>query len=302
MIIQGVLFGFLAAVFQSLSYVFSRSYVARPGNSPVALFGQMHVLLGVIALAVLPLCWQENAWNIRAYGLPMAGAAGFYLIGQLLLFQAMKLTDASRISPLLGLKILMLSIISVSVLRVTVTPLQWLAVAMSIVAALGLNYSGGRMPWTAFIAVLGACFVYSLSDLSIVSLTRVLAPDGGLRGIILATCLTYIAASSVGLAATAFGSREDRAAANWGRAAPVALVWFLAMICLYACFNWIGALFGNIMQSTRGPLSILLGAWIASLGHHHLEKSISGLTLIRRIASAILMCAAIALFMYEKMK
>lgn len=297
---QGIIFGLLAATCQSLCYVFSRRFVAKPGGRGTTLFAMSHVQMGVIALLVLPFCWSDRALDVATYILPLLGAVGSYLLAQFFLFQAFKHTDPSRVSPLLGLKVLILSLIAVTFLRERVTLWQWVAVLISVIAALGLNYSGGGVPLKAIATILLTCVGYSLSDLSIVSLTKALAPDGSFRMILLGVCLSYVLAGLVGLAMVVTADRDQRTPEQFRRALPVAIVWFAAMVCLFVCFRSIGALFGNIVQSLRGPLSILIGMAVASLGHVHLEKKVGAWILARRIIASLLMCGAVALFAYEK--
>lgn len=301
MIVHGIIFGLLAATCQSLCYVFSRVFVTRGGNTSLGLFALSHAIMGVFAVALLPFCWSEQVYEVRAYVWPLAGSVVFYLLGQVCLFQAVKLTDASRVSPLLGLKILVLALITVLAFDKPLTHLQWIGVVLSIAAAAGLNWSGGgRIPLNASAAILGACVFYSLSDLSIVSLTKVLSAEGGFRGILLGTALAYSFAGVVGLALVGINGAEHRQGKQWREALPVAATWFLAMVFLFVCFRMLDAVFGNIVQSMRGPLSILIGAAIAYAGHAHLEQKVGVWTFVRRLGAAVLMCAAIAIFVYEK--
>lgn len=299
--VEGVVFGLIAAIMQSLCYVFSRIFVTRSGNSSRALFGLCHAWMGLMALALLPFCWStETVAAVSGYVWPLVGAIVFYMIGQMCLFQAIRWTDASRVSPLLGLKVLILAVITVCFMRQSVTALQWVAVFMCVAAAFVLNYSGGRIPWPAVVVILGTCVAYSFSDLSIVGLTRAMAPDGGFRGRLLACCLCYIPIGLVGLAMALGGGREQRTWEKWRAALPVALTWFVAMVALFVCFSSIGAVFGNIVQSMRGPISIVLGVMIARLGHVHLETRVAKGALARRIMAALLMCAAVGLFARER--
>jgi drug/metabolite transporter (DMT)-like permease len=301
MIIEGVLLGLAAAVCQSLCYLFSRRFVTRQRNRSSALFALSHVQMGVMALVMLPLCYNASQIeNVRAYAWPLAGSVVFYLVGQACLFRAVKVTDASRVSPLLGLKLLVLSFTAVFVFSEQITPLQWLAVGVSLVAAVGLNYSGGGIPRHGLLAIGGACVAYAFSDLSIVAIAKVFAPHHELKGILLGASLVYIICGGIGAVLAGTGAPEDRTLQGWKDALPVALTWFAAMIFLFVCFRLLGAVFGNIVQSMRGPLSILFGAALAARGHVHLESEVSRWTLVRRLAAALLMCAAIALFAYER--
>ena len=300
MIIEGVLFGLVAAMCMSLCYLFSRRFVTRQMNRSSVLFALSHAQMGVLALATLPFCYTSQIWNVRAYALPLAGTAFFYLTGQACMFHAVKVTDASRVAPLLGLKLLIQSFTAVFLFSEQITPLQWLAVGISLVAALGLNYSGGGIPRHGLAAIAGACVAYSFSDLSIVAMTKILAPHNEFRSVLLCACLVYILCGGIGAMLTGAGTPEDRTYQKWKDALPVAATWFAASIFLFICFRLLGAVFGNIVQSMRGPFSILFGVALAAWGHVHLESKISRWTLVRRLAAALLMCAAIALFAYER--
>ncbi len=300
MIIEGVVLGLAAAICQSLCYLFSRRFVTRQMNRSSVLFALSHAQMGVLAVALLPFCCSAQIWDVRAYAWPLAGSVIFYLTGQAFLFRAVKLTDASRGSPLLGLKLLILSFTAVFLFSERITPLQWLAVGISLAAAVGLNYSGGGIPRHGLLAIGGACVAYAFSDLSIVAMTKVLAPHHEIKGILLSASLSYIICGGIGAVLTGAGAPEDRTLQKWKDALPVALTWFGAMIFLFICFRLHGAVFGNIVQSMRGPFSILFGAALAARGHVHLESEVSRWTLARRLAAALLMCAAIALFAYER--
>ena len=71
------------------------------------------------------------------------------------------------------------------------------------------------------------------------------------------------------------------------------------MVGLYCCFGLVGVVFGNILQSTRGVMSVAIGATLAQLGWHELEQRVDRVTLLRRLAAALLMTAAIALYVVD---
>jgi hypothetical protein len=82
----------------------------------------------------------------------------------------------------------------------------------------------------------------------------------------------------------------------WGDSVPFAASWLISMLFLYACFSEIGVVFGNILQSTRGIQSILMGTVVAHLGMISIETKVKTGILIQRVAAAVLMTTAIALF------
>lgn len=297
MVVQGIFFGVLSAAFASLTFLFARVYMTRPASSPMALFAVLHIWIGGLSTLLLPLLRPEGAPGIRAWAGPLALAGGLYIAGQLLFFFAVRRAEASRVSPLLGLKILFLAVITVLVLRHPLAAVQWLAVALSLVAAVGLNYSGGALPVAAALAMIGASFVYAISDFGVTRLAEVFSADGGVRGSMYASCVNYVLCLFVALLMLPFTKPGDRRREHWLSALPMALCWLGSGLCLFACFRAIGPLFGNIVQSLRGPFSVLLAVPIAMLGHVHLEQKLTRGVFLSRLASAVLMCAAIALFM-----
>jgi cytochrome c biogenesis protein CcdA len=76
-------------------------------------------------------------------------------------------------------------------------------------------------------------------------------------------------------------------------------MWLLGMAGLYTCFGLVGVVFGNILQSTRGMMSIAIGAALAHAGWHALETRVDPQTLVRRLLAAALMTAAIALYVLD---
>jgi len=79
--------------------------------------------------------------------------------------------------------------------------------------------------------------------------------------------------------------------------APYAATWLLSMACLYICFAFAGVILGNIVQSSRGLIVILVSPWLAAHRHwSHLETAHPPHAVARRAACALLMIAAVALY------
>ena len=76
----------------------------------------------------------------------------------------------------------------------------------------------------------------------------------------------------------------------------ITAAWLVGMMCLFICFEAVGVVYGNILQSTRGLISIVIGAHLAGLGMVHLEQKHPRHVVLRRLGAAAMMCAAIALY------
>lgn len=295
MLIAGIVFGLMAATLQALSYLQSRHFVGRSQARGLQLLLVAHVLQGGVWLVLLPVLWPADAPPWRAYLGPIVIESLGYLVGQACLFTALRHAEASRVAPLLSLKIAILALLSPVVLGSQVTLLQWGAVVLAVAAAWLLKWMGGRFTPRLLALLLLGCTGYAMSDLYIRVAIERMAPVPPLHAALWACALSYV---FCGLAVLplAWWVRGVRPA-DVRRAVPYAGTWLLSMACLYTCFAFAGVILGNIVQSSRGLLVILVGPWLAR--HRdwgHLEPVHPPHAIARRAACALLMVAAVALY------
>ncbi len=291
----GIFFGFCAAFCQSLSYLCTRLYLKRHQDDSGTLLILSHIIMGVLSVLLVLCLHPVDLPPLRAYLLPLAGTAGFYLLGQFFLFTVLIRNEASRISPLLGLKIIILALISAGLMRQPLDLSQWLAVGFCAIATLLLSNSGARLRLSSLALVVLACLFYSLSDLNIKLLVDHFRHMGIFKGAMLGAGLTYIFCGITALAVMLV-RHAPLNRATWGYSLPFALSWMAAMVFLFACFAHIGVVFGNIIQSTRGLLSIGLGVWISQIGFERLEPRVNRGVFLRRLLAATLMTGAVILY------
>jgi hypothetical protein len=306
----GVVSGLAAAFFSALSYLVSRHYglvqraMGRKGTA-LRLLAVSHLLMAAVCIPLTWAAWPAASPPVSLFAAPLALSVGFYLLGQSSLFAALKRVEASRMAPLLGLKIVMLALVVSFVLGHVLDTRQWLAVALSVAAAAMLQAGRGAVPAGAFGFVLSCCLAFAISDIFILRLIDGLQAgalvSGGeisrLHAGGLAMALTYGICCAV-FAPLVIGLRPYTRA-DWLAAGQYASAWLLSMVGLYCCFGLVGVVFGNILQSTRGVMSVAIGAAMAHLGWHELEQRVDRATLLRRLAAALLMTAAIALYVVD---
>jgi drug/metabolite transporter (DMT)-like permease len=278
----GVTLGLGAASLQSLSYLLSRRYVQKPGRSVPHLLVHAHVWMALVSVPMLLLLWTREMPPLRQYVWPLAADAVAYLVGQAGLFYALRQTEASRVAPLLGLKIVLLAVLTSTILGESLGAQHWVAVFLAVAAAWTLNWTGGSLSLPALAGVMIACTGYTLSDFSIRLLIDALAPVPRLYAATIGVFLSYIVC---GILVIPFLPR-------WGSTKLQDWTESIA----YAAVATIGVVLGNIVQSTRALISIGLGILIASQGHLHLERHVPPAVIIRRTAAAAMMCLAIGLF------
>ncbi|MFM7034354.1 MAG: DMT family transporter [Planctomycetia bacterium] len=305
MLSVGIAAGFAAALCSAVSYFISRDHGSRGGSS-LRLLVLAHGMMGVACLPLSWLLWPTVLGADTRWAWPLAGTTASYLLGQVLVFSALCRTGASRVAPLLGLKIAMLAGITCLTPGGALDIRQWIAVGMSVVAAVMLQRGGG-MPLPAVALTLGACLTFAMSDLYIVALidglqesaTAAGQPLGRLAAGGLAMAVTYVACGAVAVGLASHPGARPTNRDDWLASGRYSVAWLAGMVGLYTCFGTVGAVFGNILQSTRGVIAIAIGALLAHRGRHDLEMQVDRATFLRRVAAAILMTAAIALYVVD---
>ena len=295
---SGILFGFLAAFSQSISYLCTRIFVKKHSNDILKLFALSHIIMGIISIPLAIFLMPEKMPEFSNYALSLLGSTIFYILGQLFLFFALTTSDPSRVSPLLGLKVFILAIIGFIFLHQSLSLTKWIAVILSSYSAFLLSSSGKKLNLSSIALIILACFSFCISDLSIKALVDNFKYLGVLHGAVLSSAFCYILCGFCGTMFLFFTQNTSKEA--WLDSIPFAFFWFIAMIFLFSCFAVIGVVFGNIIQSTRGIISIVLGYVIANFGFELLETKITKKVFIQRILAALLMTASIALFYYSK--
>ena len=290
----GIIFGIAAALAQSIAYIFSRRYIITGHGGAVRLLVISHFLMGIVSIPVVAFIWSPAMSDVPAYLWDATGAAGFYLLGQASLFAMLRTTDASRIAPLLGLKIVVVAMFYVTLMGARLEPLQWLAVAVSVAAAFVLNYSGGSLPWPIIAATLFTCFTYALSDIHIYRLIAHMGDPNTFMAGARATALSYV---MCGVMVAPFLWRHgSRRPGDWTSTLSYSAFWYPGQYCLFFALAMAGPVLGNIAIATRGLWSIALGVLLAAMGMVHLERRVQHHVLLRRVIAAVMMIAAIALY------
>ncbi len=306
----GVVSGLAAAFFSAVSYLVSRHYglgqrAMGRKSAALRLLAVSHLLMAAVCIPFTWAAWPASPPPVRLFALPLALSVGLYLLGQSSLFAALKRVEASRMAPLLGLKIVMLAVIVSFVLGHVLDTRQWLAVALSVAAAVMLQAGRGAVPAGAFGFVLSCCLCFAISDIFILRLIDGLQAGAMTSSVVLsrlhagglAMALTYGVCGLLFVPLVVALRPYTRA--DWVAAAQYASAWLLSMVGLYCCFGLVGIVFGNILQSTRGVMSVAIGVALAHFGWHELEQRVDRATLLRRLAAALLMTAAIALYVID---
>lgn len=310
---SGIAIGLLAALLQSLSYLVSASFVrgnaGRPGAA-TALVARSYLVMGAFSALALPAICHAHPGQVPPFALWGGAAAGAIvsnMVAQAAMFFTLKAADASRVSPLLGVKILFLALLGIVFAGDRYGAWQWTGIGLALVSALLLSRSGGRLGAAGIVGVAVTALAYAGSDFCIRlqqtafhEFGQRLAASGGEPLPVVAANLTilwgdYVLGGLAGLVALPFTGRYP--AREWPRhVLPYAAVWLGAMTLLYLSFELLGVVHGTIVQSTRGLISIALGWALARLGGSALERRLAPRAFAGRVFAGALMFLAILVF------
>lgn len=298
----GISFGLIAALLMSLSYVFSKRFMLRNGSAfHLILYAQLwQGLMGAVVLCFIHgkydfalfadgmVHWKNLGWVL------LSAAAGMF--GNFSFFRTLRLLEASRASSLLGLKIVMLGVICMVLLNQTLNWMHWGAILLATIAAVGMNFTGGKITWKAGLWLFLTLCGYSLGDL--VATELVLMIDGESIYPSLATTALAAVAQGIGMCCLLTLRSVPKNRAVVADSFPYALCWFTSLLFLFDCFGNVGVLFGTILQSARGLISVLIGALLLKFGLEQYEPRVSRAAWIRRFIMAILMIGAMTLYAF----
>ena len=290
----GVVCGLCAATMQSVSYVFSRMFISRH-KSAFQLSICSQVVMGVLGLILAGISLSFTAYpqSWKYYILALAWLAT-YVSAQLSFFIALKSVEASRLSSLLGVKIIALAGIAL-LLGGTLTPVKCLAVVLCTISAVGMNFSGGKLALKSCFWVGMAVVSYALCDLSCTEMVNMMPGDNVMYKSLGVVGISYALLGLFSLPVLFWIPRKMELLRD---AAPFGVVWFVSMIFLLAAFGSVGVVYGTILQSGRGIASVLIGILLLKFGFENLEPRVSRRAWIRRMIMATLMLCA--MIMYSK--
>lgn len=310
---SGIAIGLLAAILQSVSYLVSAAFVrahADRSGAATALVARSYLVMGAFSALALPLVCLGHPGRVPPFALWGGAAAGAIvsnMVAQAAMFFTLKAADASRVSPLLGVKILFLALLGIVFAGDRYGAWQWGGIVLALVSALLLSRSGGRLGAAGAAGVAVTALAYAGSDFCIrlqqqafhefagTLIARGETPLPVITANLVILWADYVLGGLAALAALPFTGRYP--ARDWPRhVLPYAAVWLGAMTLLYLSFELLGVVHGTIVQSTRGLISIGFGYALARLGGSALERRLPPDVFLGRLLAGALMFAAIVVF------
>lgn len=288
----GVISGIIAAAMQSTSYVFSRLFISRH-QSAIYLAVYSQIIMGAMGLVLFGICccFTTFPWNLK-YGVLGLAWVTTYILAQGSFFMALKTVEASRLSSLLGTKIITLALISVA-FGGSLSLVKWTAVVLCTISAVGMNFTGGKLSLKSVFWIGMAVLNYSLCDLSCTEMVNMMPGDNMMMKSYGVVAVSYAALGIISLPGLFFIPIRKKYFAD---AFPFSAAWFVSMTFLLTAFGALGVVYGTIMQSGRGIVSVIIGAALLRFGYENLEPRVGKKAWLRRLCMAVLMLIAMTLY------
>lgn len=289
----GPIFGCCAGLLAAFSYLASRHYSSSTSSGPRQLMVLSNVIMAGFSLLLLPFFYQPPV-DIFRLTWSLLLVVGAYYGGMTLLFGLLKQVSSSSVTPLLGLKVVVLALIhqcSESWLSLE----QWVAVALMVCSSFLLKSDRGGLSYGQMLWALACCCCYALSDFGIRCLMPALSLEPSFESSVMAVCLSYIGAGAFGLISgwhLAWGASGKL----WSKASGFAIFWYAHMCCLYIAIATIGLVYSSILQSTRSIWAVALGVLLVHFGFDRIETSVSRSMRLKQAVVAVLMVYSVALY------
>ncbi len=301
----GLICGLSSAILSAMTYFVSGKAVRTNKElGPLGLFSRAHVAMCLMATALVVCSWSSALPGAFWHWFPITLMGSlFYLGGQFCVIAAQREVDSSRLIPLLGTKLIFLSLLNAFVLRCeTYRWPQYAAILLTFLSAflLAEKASGRRVTFWNLLLILGAAASYSTSDICIkIQMGRMteIVPNLA-RCTVLSVGLSYFFSGLFGSLLLPFlpSSPPGGRRAIWTDSVLFAFFWLSCILFLYVTFHTIGTVNGGIAQATRGIFAILFGIVLVRKGRTDLEEKVGRRIILHRILAAVMMVTALALF------
>ena len=289
--ILGLLAGILAAIIQPFAYLFSRAFISR-GGPALELLIYSHLIMGFFSGITL-LFYIPTLEMTPLLAMRLSGSVVTFLIGQGCYLLTAKLMEPSRLTTLLGLKIIFLVLLNLIFFNQILAGEHILAVILCTASAFVMNRSGIGMDLKTFTALMLCCLFLAGSDIMDMLLVQEMPFSSVISSGIAATALCYFALALVVLPTLAFIPLDRK---KLRAALPYSLAWLLAMAMLFICFGAVGTVFGNIIQSCRTLVQVILGTVVAWMGYAALEGKVSSRQWLSRGLAACMVMTAVSIY------
>lgn len=251
----GIFLGFAGALCNALNYAFSKDCVEKYGLHGIRQLIVVHVTFLIIMLPPLIFTGLYKYFSLEIL-INTIYIIVPYVFSQYLIIRLLTATDSSVVSPLLTLKIPVVATISFILSGQIFTPQQIFAIAMIILLGFYFSSLSGRIKLMPLLVMLCICTGYAFADYATVHFMKNY-PGSNIEKTLACICWQYVICGFVALPLMLLKKSKLKAIHLWyGKSAS--LSWLFGTFCWVGCFYLAGIVEGNIIQSLRCVIGVLI--------------------------------------------
>lgn len=283
---------FIAVLGCALTYTVGTLFLKEAFQAKTGIW-QVNVMANLMMAVLYLPCWGWTDFSaLHAYWYEPVVASATFLLGQFFSFAALKAGDVSVATPVLGSKVILVTLLASMVFGDGIPAAWWIGAGFSTLGILVVTWPGSRpaterrsLAWTALYALLAATF-FSLTDLGVQHWSKGI----GIWGFIAAmyTSLGFLTLAVYGpMLGKSMMAYPSRQAAQW--LSTGCFLWGAQNLLLTLALRWKGdATAVNIVYSSRCIWTVGL-AWLMArrlrthesvLGWHVMALRLFGACLI----------------------
>lgn len=245
------------------------------------------------ALLLLPFVFQGEAALQFSDWVHVAITSFAFFVGQVVVFAGLRYGDVSVLTPVMGVKVLVVAAMAVGIAHEDLPTRWWGAAVIAAIAAVVMG--GGRVAdrkriWAAIIGGLGASIAFSAVDVCFQFW-------GGSTGVWRFTGLVLLAMGGWSLFLLPFleGPFWRMPVQVWRAFLPsLAMTLVQVLLMAYCVVVLKGAAWANLLYSSRGVWSVLF-VWLMGPMFGNAERDTGEGVMLRRLFGATMLLGAIAL-------
>ena len=251
----GILLGFAGALCNALNYAFSKDCVEKYDLRGIRQLIVVHVTFFVIMLPPLIFTGLYKYFSLEVL-INTIYIIIPYIIAQYLIIRLLTATDSSVVSPLLTLKIPVVASISFILSGQIFSPQQLFAIGMIILLGFYFSSLSGRIKLMPLLIMICICTGYAFADYATVHFMKNY-PGSNIDKTLACICWQYVIGGFIALPLMFLKKSKLKIIHLW-QGKSVSLSWLSGTFCWVGCFYLAGVVEGNIIQSLRCVIGVLI--------------------------------------------
>lgn len=251
----GILLGFAGALLNALNYAFAKDCVEKYQLKGIR---QLIVVHSTFFILMLPPLLLSGMYKMFSFEILLATLYIIvpYLIAQYLIIRLLTATDSSVVSPLLTIKIPAIAAISFVISGQVFSSQQLFAIALILLLGFYFSSLSGKIKLMPLCMMICICTGYAAADYATVRF-MINYPGTSIEKALACLCWQYVICGFIAIPLL-FLKKSNLSITHLWHGKYTSLTWLIGSFCWVGCFYLAGVVEGNIIQSLRCVIGVLI--------------------------------------------